>query len=119
MNAFDIRQKFGRGVSIASVTFFTMVCIASQTSYPPDCAIETSDKFGARGYEVSCSMLTYNHVRLRALKGYNTRLQLKREFAVHIDLVDGPLVPQPCKAVRKVMLTVRYNRPWMVFTAAL
>ena len=32
MKAFDILQKLGRGVSIASDMFLTMVCIASQTS---------------------------------------------------------------------------------------
>ena len=36
MNDFDIRQKFGKGVSIASETFLTIVSMASQISCPPD-----------------------------------------------------------------------------------
>lgn len=39
MKDFDILQKFGSGVSIASETFLTIVCMASQISCPPDCAV--------------------------------------------------------------------------------
>ena len=54
MNDFDIRQKFGKGVSIASETFLTIVSIASQISCPPDWAGKTvkNDTKGTEGVQV-------------------------------------------------------------------
>ena len=79
MKDFDILQKFGRGVSIDSETFLTIVSMASQISCPPDWAGKTVENDTKRDLGSGC---TDDRFRLFGFDRLYTHLQLFSEFSV-------------------------------------